>query len=433
MLRSKLSILAILFVCLVACSAGGQKPAGNAPARDENRADAGGADAANAAPTNSGKQKPAGGASPQSAGSGPLRVLYVLDASGSMRGRVGSEVKMTAARRVLKESINKLPGATEVGLIAYGHRSESDCNDIELIAPLAAPDRAALAQKIDALTPKGKTPITNALQRAFDVVRAQAGERPVTVVLVSDGLETCNGDPCARTREAKAAGLKFVTHVIGFDVGKVSVAQLECVAQAGGGLYLGAQNAEELASALAGAVAPAEVYDSRLSVKAVVDGKLADAVVTVRQAGTSVDVTSGRTYAAADTNPRALPLPAGTYDVTVSAVDLAGNPSQRLDGVQVNAGETVEKVVDFSSGTLRVGAKRGGELVDATVIVRNLATGREVSLRTYASAQTNPRTFELLPGRYSVRVIAVRPAGLSPQEISVEIKAGETIERTINF
>lgn len=423
LLRPKLSIPTILFVCLVACSASGGKPAADAPPRV--------ADAANVAqapaPAKGVEQKPA------AESAGPLRVLYVLDASGSMRGKVGSEEKMTAARRVLKESLNKLPDAAEVGLIAYGHRSESDCNDIEVIAPLAALDRAALAQKIDALTPKGKTPITNALQRAFDVVRAQTGERPITIVLVSDGLETCNGDPCALTRGAKAAGLKFVTHVIGFDVGQVSVAQLECVAQAGGGRYFGAQDAGELAVALAGAVAPAEVYDSRLSVKTVVDGKLADAVVTIRQAGTAVDVTSGRTYIAADTNPRVLPLPAGTYDVTVSAVDLAGKPSQRLDGVKVNAGETVEKVFDFSSGTLRIGAKRGSELIDATVIVKNLSTGKEVGLRTYASAQTNPRTFELLPGRYSVRVIAVRPPGLGPQEFTVEVKAGETIERTINF
>ena len=164
-----------------------------------------------------------------------------------------------------------------------------------------------------------------------------------------------------------------------------------------------------------------------------VDGKLADAVVTIRQAGTTVDVTSGRTYTAPDTNPRVLPLAAGPYDVLVRAVDLAGGPSQQLDGVRVNAGETVEKVVDFSSGTLRVGAMRGSELIDATVIVKNLATGKEVSLRTYTSPQTNPRTFELPTGRYGVRVIAVRPPGLGPREFDVEVKAKETVERTINF
>lgn len=361
------------------------------------------------------------------------RIVFILDASGSMAGKVGNEEKMLAARRVLKDSIGKLPDAAEVGLIAYGHRSATDCEDIETLTPLAPLDRAALTRQIDALKPKGKTPITNALRKALDIVRAQTTGGAVTVVLVSDGLETCAGDPCRLTREAKAAGLNFVTHVIGFDVGKVSVAQLECVAQAGGGLYLGAQSADELAAALAGAVAPAEVYDSRLSIKVVVGGQLADAVVLVRRAGTREDVAGGRTYTAADTNPRLLPVPAGAYDVTVRAVDLAGGPSQQLDNVQVVDGETVEKTVDFSSGTLRVGAVRGGQLLDATVTVTNLATGKEVGLRTYTDARTNPRVFELLPGSYRVRVIAVRPAGLSPQEVNVQIKAGETVERTVNF
>lgn len=362
------------------------------------------------------------------------RVVFVLDASGSMRGKVGNEEKMTAARRVLKESIGKLPDTSEVGLVVYGHRRAEDCDDIEVLAPLAPLNRAALARHIDALDPKGKTPITNSLRKAFDVVRAQAGGGGlVAVVLVTDGLETCAGDACRLTRDARASGLNFRMHVIGFDVGKVNVAQLECAAQAGGGLYLGAENAQELAAALAGAVAPVQVYDSRLSVKAVVDGKLADAVVTIRRAGTTVDVSSGRTYAASDTNPRVLPLPAGDYDVMVRAVDLAGGPSQQINHVKIGDGETVEKTVDFSSGTLRVGAVRGGQLIDAVVAVTNLDTRKEVSLRTYKEARTNPRVFALLPGRYRVRLTAVSPSGLRPQEFNINIKAGESVERTFEF
>lgn len=371
---------------------------------------------------------------PDASGALTPRVVFILDASGSMAGRVAGEEKMLAARRVLKESVGKLPDAAEVGLIAYGHRSATDCEDIETLTPLGPLDRTALTRQIDALKPKGKTPITNALRKAFDVVRAQsAGGPAVTVVLVSDGLETCEGDPCRLTAEAGKGGLNFVTHVIGFDVSKVSVAQLECIAQAGGGRYFGARDAGELATALAGAVAPAEAYDSRLSIKAVVGGRLADAVVLVRRAGTQENVTDGRTYTAADTNPRLLPLPAGTYDVTVRAVELAGGPSQQLNGVKVGAGETVEQTFDFSSGTLRIGAVRGAELIDAVVSVTNLDTGQEVGLRTYTAANTNPRTFELLPGRYRVRVTAVRLAGARPQEFNVNIKAGETVERTIEF
>ena len=149
------------------------------------------------------------------------RVVFILDASGSMLGRVGQEEKMAVARRVLKESINKLPDAAEVGLIAYGHRRKNDCADIEVLSQLKSIDKPALATQIDALKPNGMTPITNSLQQAFDIVRAQQGGGPITVVLVSDGLETCNGDPCKLAADAKKAGLNFVLHVIGFDVSKM--------------------------------------------------------------------------------------------------------------------------------------------------------------------------------------------------------------------
>ncbi len=449
----------------------------------------------------------------------PSRVVFILDASGSMLGRVGEEEKMAVARRVLKESIAKLPDAAEVGLIAYGHRRKNDCADIEVLSQLKSIDKPALQSQIDALKPSGMTPITNSLQQALDIVRSQPAGGPITVVLVSDGLETCKGDPCKLAADAKKAGLNFVLHVIGFDVGKISVAQLECVAQAGGGQYFGAQNAAELSAALMGTVAPPVLPDSRISVKGIADGKLTDVVVIVNRAGSSESVGGGRTYEAAETNPRVLPLPAGDYDVVVTAVNLAGAPRIRFDAVKLAAGQTVEKVADFSAGelsvevvrngkpsdaviqifpageneavangrssstnpfkfrllpgryeavvksneiaggpsikltdiniegagqlkrtadfstgTLRIGATRGSELVDAVVVVTNLSTNKDESgLRTYATPNTNPRTFELLPGRYRIRLTPVKPAGLRPQDLEIEIKPGESVQRTVDF
>jgi Ca-activated chloride channel family protein len=449
------------------------------------------------------------------------RIIFILDASGSMLGKVGNEEKMAAARRVLKDSIGKLPDAAHVGLIAYGHRSASDCNDIETLSPLGPLDRTALAGQIDALKPRGKTPITNSLQKAFDVVRAQAAGGPVSVVLVTDGLETCAGDPCRLTRDARTAGLKFTMHVIGFDVGKVGVSQLECVAQAGDGLYLGAQNADELAMALAGAVTPKEIPAGRLAVGAVLDGKLTDVVVKVYRAGTKEEITNGRTYEAAETNPRVLPLAAGTYDIEAQAIKLADAPTRRFQNVKVVDGETVTRTAnfgsgelaigvtrngklsdaaivvyvagtsqevassrsytaassnprvfriepgkydvllksieisgdptvrltdvvvdggrqvkrthDFSSGTLRIGAVRGGQLIDALVNVVGAENKSAASGRTYTNASSNPKAFELVPGRYRVRVSPIKPAGSRPQEIDIEIKPGQTVERTVDF
>jgi hypothetical protein len=98
--------------------------------------------------------------------------------------------------------------------------------------------------------------------------------------------------------------------------------------------------------------------------------------------------------------------------------------------VEVTPKGRVELAHDFKSGTLRVGAVRGSELVDATVRVVDQATGKAVdSSRTYTSANSNPSTFVLLPGSYKVTVNAIKLEGRPQQELEVTVVAGETVER----
>jgi hypothetical protein len=92
------------------------------------------------------------------------------------------------------------------------------------------------------------TPISAAVTQVADLLKGRAAE--TTVVLVSDGQETCGGDPCATVKALKAAGVKFVLHVVGFAVTAADQAQLECIAQAGGGKYFAAADAAGLLAAL---------------------------------------------------------------------------------------------------------------------------------------------------------------------------------------
>jgi len=165
-------------------------------------------------------------------------IILILNASGSMWGQIEGANKISIAKKVLKDLVSDLPYSAEVGLIAYGHRDKGDCKDIETIVPPGPLDKALINKKIDELNPKGKTPITDSVLTAFDLVRTN--ENATTVILVSDGIETCSGDPCKAVKEAKEAGINFIMHVVGFDVGDFNVSQLECAAQAGGGLYLSA-------------------------------------------------------------------------------------------------------------------------------------------------------------------------------------------------
>ena len=361
------------------------------------------------------------------------KLLLILDASGSMWQKVNGEFKIAIARQVLKNLVAELPADTEVGLVAYGHRRKGDCDDIETIVPLGPLDQAALGQLIDGLDPKGKTPITNAIKTAFETARSQ--EEETTIVLISDGIETCGGDPCATVRGAKAAGLNIIMHVIGFDVGKVDISQLECSAQAGGGLYFSANNAEELADALKQTTTPTEVPPGRISIKAIADGKLTDVGVHVLDSKTGKKVAFGRTYTSPKTNPRILPVPAGTYDIDVRALSFKGNVRRSFKGIEITSDAIVEKVVDFSSGQIAIEVTRKGNLSDAVVHVYEAGTRKSVARgRTYTSSNSNPKVFQLTPGEYDVVIGSVEISGKPEHRFDgILVESGAKAKRSHDF
>ncbi|MEM9557996.1 MAG: VWA domain-containing protein, partial [Acidobacteriota bacterium] len=329
----------------------------------------------------------AGTVSADESAAAPVDLVLVLDASGSMWGQIAGEPKIAIARGVLGELLDDLDDAQRVGLLAYGHRREGDCDDIELVAPVAALDRSALKAHAAALNPKGKTPITAAIEQAFEALPEGGG---ATVIVVTDGLETCGGDPCATVRAARDAGREFVLHIVGFDVADDDVSQLECAAQAGGGRFLPAEDAGSLAAALDTASAlTGETPAGALLLTATADGSLQDVAVHVADAeGAAVAV--GRTYTDAGTNPRRIPLVDGRYTATVTAMGIQGD-RERTVPFEIVDGATVEKAVDFSTGELSVGVTRNGQLSDAAYRVYVASSGEQVTAgRTYTSASSNP-------------------------------------------
>ena len=176
------------------------------------------------------------------------RVVLVLDGSNSMWGRIDGTEKIVVARDVLTQVLADLPADLQIGLAAYGHRQEGACDDIEMLLPVGDHDRAVVARAIRGVQPRGMTPITGALQLVADGLEDADG--PTHLVLVSDGKETCEGDPCALVRTLRERGVQLTVHVVGFDVTKEEGAQLQCIAKAGGGLYAGAGTAGELTAAL---------------------------------------------------------------------------------------------------------------------------------------------------------------------------------------
>jgi Ca-activated chloride channel homolog len=183
------------------------------------------------------------------------RAIIVMDASGSMWGQVDGKTKIEIARETLSNVLTTIPAGLELGLIAYGHREKGQCSDIEEIVAPAAGTQGAITAAVNGLNPKGKTPLTDAVRKAAEALKYT--EDKATVILVTDGIETCEADPCAVASELEGAGVDFTAHVVGFGLKEGEGAQVACIAKNTGGVFLEAKDAAELSDALTQTVAAA--------------------------------------------------------------------------------------------------------------------------------------------------------------------------------
>lgn len=183
--------------------------------------------------------------------------IVVLDGSGSMWGRIDGTPKLEIARATLAEVLADMPAGTEIGLMAYGHNRKGDCDDIEMLVSPRAGAAPEIIEAANAMRFLGMTPLSAAVMRAAEALRST--EQKATVVLVTDGLETCDLDPCAVGRELEAAGVDFTAHVVGFGLSAEEGEQVACLATNTGGAYFAAEDASGLADALGRTVAAAAV------------------------------------------------------------------------------------------------------------------------------------------------------------------------------
>ncbi|WP_161781951.1 vWA domain-containing protein [Nitratireductor basaltis] len=183
-------------------------------------------------------------------------LLIILDASGSMWGQVDGVAKIATARQALSGIVGDLNPAMNIGLMAYGHRREGDCTDTEILYPVANYETGRLVPAIQDISPLGKTPIAGALEKAAAAMPASG--QSSSVLLISDGLETCGGDPCAAAARLAASGIDTRVHVVGFDLKDEEHAALQCIAEQGNGTYYPANDALSFAAAVNEAVGQAE-------------------------------------------------------------------------------------------------------------------------------------------------------------------------------
>lgn len=179
-------------------------------------------------------------------------IELILDASNSMWGQIQGEAKIAIAKKVLNQIIAGLPQEMNVGLRLYGHRYALQdgraCQDTELVVPIGPIDKNRLKAAVDAISPKGKTPLVHSVLEGIKDFRELKNG---TVVLVSDGVESCDGDIDSIAPALKAAGLELQVNIVGFDIREAEArGQLEAIAESTGGIYLDAKDSGQLLSSL---------------------------------------------------------------------------------------------------------------------------------------------------------------------------------------
>ena len=184
-----------------------------------------------------------------------LNILFLLDCSRSMKEKFSSadptsEEKMESAKKVLEDSLAKIPADINIGLRTFGQgfsaSHDSDCMQTALLVPLGLGNRDSIRERVKAIKAFGLTPLEYALKQAVeDDFRGAVGTK--VIILISDGADTCNGNPCEYISQLPNYGIKLKVDVVGLDLKEQNAKkQLDCIAEGSGGKFYDANTAGDL-------------------------------------------------------------------------------------------------------------------------------------------------------------------------------------------
>src|SRR3954462_7415319 len=316
----------------------------------------------------------------QSCNTADRSVLLILDASGSMNAKLpNGETRIAVAQRAIKGVASFIPANAGLSLRIYGAQSaasQKNCRDTHLAVPFgpASAVAAAIATSVDAAKAQGYTPIAYSLDQAANDFPADAKER--VIVLVSDGKETCQGDPVVAAKVL--AGNRITVHTVGFVVDTAARGQLQALARATGGSYFDAPVGPELPDTLKSALNACKQRVATVPPRPQ-PGKLRTTSATWLASHAVLNAETGQKVGALDSASRELSLPAGIYEVKFGAGS--------WKGIEVRSGETTT----IEPGEIKLAPTTGATVVDSE-------TGeKHGSFDRMSSAVT------LMPGLYDLK------------------------------
>lgn len=373
------------------------------------------------------------------------RAILVFDGSGSMWGQIDGVNKIVTARETLARVLPTFPATMELGLMAYGHNRRGDCNDIGMLVQTGpvTTTAAPISDAVNTLNPRGKTPLSEAVRRA--ALELRYTEERATIILITDGLETCEADPCALANELESAGIDFTTHVIGFGLTEEEGQQVACLAENTGGSYFQATDADALGDALTQTVAFVPPQPPAPPAPTALEPVEQNLFVTVRLNAASEPLTTQDPIRVEwDLEPldpqidqasvpfiAAVPsfesfVEPGCYRLTAST----NRGLQASQEVTLTATERTDVDLVFGAGTLDLFAVMLNDEfalsnTDFGWNIRNLDTDRAFTV--YAR---NAR--EIVPaGRYEASLIIARLESMSPGTVSLTVSAGDVTEQEV--
>ncbi len=179
----------------------------------------------------------------------PANIMFVMDASGSMKKDAGNGFsRMDNAKNAIARMLTDVDDQNRFGLTVYGHRRPKACDDIQVVADVGSADAGFVNQFVQELAPKGETPIAASVQlaaAAFERFPDQNNQ----LVVVTDGIEECGGNVCAVADDLARVNVDLKVNVVGFTLNDEQISLIRCLADKTGGKFYDARDAEALEAA----------------------------------------------------------------------------------------------------------------------------------------------------------------------------------------
>lgn len=322
------------------------------------------------------------------------RILFIFDASNSMNGTWEKESKISVARRILIsliDSLEKLDNI-EMALRVYGHQKPvppQDCSDSKLEVPFDKGNAPKIRQKLRFIEPMGTTPMAGSLALSVNDFGSRTDCRNI-IILITDGIEACDGDPCAVSRELQAKGIALRPFIIGIGLDEDFKKSFDCI-----GKYYNAKKEEQfkevlnvvITQALNSTTAQVNLLDSNgkpsetnvnMAFYDYLSGKLkANYIHTINNRG----------------NPDTLVLdPLITYRMTVYTI-----PPVHKDSFKLNPGKHNIIAVDAPQGNLILKGE-GTQVKNFSSIIRKAGTMNTLNYQDFN------RSEKYIIGKYDIEI-----------------------------